>query len=115
MPPQAPGSLSDDEYSNLVAFLLRSNEIPADSQQLDFDSTAVVFLGDSTQDTAQVPVRLPVPGRAGTVPTPGTRNSIPEIATIYRSERALTRSSSRFHSPYPAQAKVINIINVNLI
>lgn len=92
MPPQAPGSLNDSEYTNLVAFLLSANEVTAGSQQLTFESTAVVFVGSSDDDSSQLVQRTPVPGRVGTIPTPGTRNQVPEIATIYQSERALTRS-----------------------
>lgn len=91
MPPQAPGSLSIDDYASLGAFLLRSNNQPAGSVALDFDSIGVAFI-DTTRSTLAQEARLPVPGRAGTIPSPGARNQIPEIATIYRSEAALTRA-----------------------
>ncbi|MDP6414244.1 MAG: PQQ-binding-like beta-propeller repeat protein [Gammaproteobacteria bacterium] len=91
MPPQAPGSLSESDYVQLVAFLLNANEIPPSSNPLTVDNPAVVFLGDQN-NLQQQPQRTPLPGIAGTIPTPGTRNSIPEIATIYQSDRAITRS-----------------------
>ena len=90
MPTQAPGSLSEDEYLDIIAFLLRANGVAAGATALAANSDAVLFIGD-VGDTPAAPARTPVPGLAGTVPTPGTRNSIPEIATIYRTDSAVTR------------------------
>jgi alcohol dehydrogenase (cytochrome c) len=92
MPPQAPASLVDADYAALVAHLLNSNNIAPGSQSLSFSSTAVAFISSGANAVQQQPPRLPVPGRAGTMPTPSARSSVPEVATIYRSERALTRS-----------------------
>lgn len=91
MPPQAPGSLSENEYLDLIAFLLQANGVSAGEAALAANSEAVLFIGGDSA-TQAVPVRTPVPGLAGTAPTPGTRNSIPEVATIYRSDSALTRT-----------------------
>ncbi len=92
MPPQAPGSLANTDYANLAAFLLDSNGIDASAVELDFDSSAVAFLGGSDNRNGPLVARPPVPGRAGTIPSPEARNQIPEIATVYQSERALSRS-----------------------
>ena len=91
MPPQAPGSLTDTEYSNLTAFLLKENGVANAIQALDFQSSGVAFIGIGS-DGRQIEERLPVPGRAGTIPSPGTRNQVPEIATVYQSDRAISRS-----------------------
>ena len=91
MPPQAPGSLSENEYLNLTAFLLQANGVSAGETALAANADAVLFIGEDS-DAPAVPARTPVPGLAGTVPTPGTRNSIPEVATIHRSDSALTRT-----------------------
>jgi alcohol dehydrogenase (cytochrome c) len=91
MPPQAPGSLNETQYLDIAAFLLRANAIDASSNALVAAANAVMFLNANNQ-RGSVLQRTPIPGRAGTVPSPGTRNSIPEIATIYQSERARTRS-----------------------
>ncbi|MDA0926626.1 MAG: PQQ-binding-like beta-propeller repeat protein [Proteobacteria bacterium] len=91
MPPQAPGSLNETQYLEITAFLLRANAIDASSNALVAAANAVMFL-DANNQRGSVVQRTPVPGRAGTVPSPGTRNSIPEIATIYQSEGARTRS-----------------------
>ena len=91
MPTQAPGSLSDDEYLDITAFLLQANGVAAGNSSLAANSDAVLFVGgESGQE--DVPARTPVPGLAGTVPSPDSRNAIPEIATIYRTDRGLTRN-----------------------
>jgi mono/diheme cytochrome c family protein len=38
MPLSAPGSLSPEQYTNVVAFLLRKNDIPADEKPLDAET-----------------------------------------------------------------------------
>ncbi len=92
MPPQAPASLTDSEYTNLVAFLLSANDIATSNETLNFDSSSVAFLDSSAGVNGQVEARPPIPGRAGTIPSPEALAQAPEIATIYRSERAITRS-----------------------
>ena len=92
MPPQAPGSLDEAGYLQIVAFLLRANNIRESSIALTASDISVVFLEDTSNVAAQQVQRSPVPGIAGTIATPGTRNSVPEIATVYRSDRAITRS-----------------------
>ncbi len=91
MPPQAPGSLSAADYANLGAFVLSRNNQPARETALSLDSTGLVFI-DASRTAQSQEARLPVPGRAGTIPSPNARNQIPEIATLYRSDSALTRS-----------------------
>ena len=92
MPPQAPGSLDEAGYLQIVAFLLRANNIRESSIELTASDNSVVFLENTGNVVAQQDQRSPVPGIAGTITTPGTRNSVPEIATVYRSDRAITRS-----------------------
>lgn len=91
MPTQAPGSLSEDEYLDIIAFLLQANGIAARADALATNSKAVLFIGDDTGEL-NIPARIPTPGLAGTAPSPDSRNAIPEIATIYRTESALTRT-----------------------
>jgi alcohol dehydrogenase (cytochrome c) len=92
MPPQAPGSLSDNQYLEVSAFLLEANSITASSSALTASANAVLFLNSNSDQRAPLIQRTPIPGRAGTVPSPNTRMSVPEVATIYQSERARTRS-----------------------
>lgn len=92
MPPQAPGSLSSSEYEQVVAFLLQQNNVAAGSRPMEVTPGTVVFLDSTEASVAATEQRTPVPGRAGTVPSPHTRDATPEIATIYQSERARTRT-----------------------
>lgn len=92
MPPQAPGSLDQSQYLDISAFLLEANNIGASATALSLSAGNVLFLDTEAETAGFLEQRTPVPGRAGTVPSPGTRNSVPEIATIYQSERARTRS-----------------------
>ena len=92
MPPQAPGSLDESQYLDISAFLLEANNISASATALSLSAGSVLFLDNKAGAAKVLERRTPVPGLAGTVPSPGTRNSVPEIATIYKSERARTRS-----------------------
>lgn len=91
MPLQAPNSLTESDYASLGAFLLSRNGREVSNQSLSFNSAGVTFLGESTTSTPLVQ-RLPVPGRAGTIPSPNGRDSIPETGTVYRSDSAISRS-----------------------
>lgn len=92
MPPQAPASLTEQQHVDLIAYLLGENGIGSSSTELVAATNAVVFVRDNNVEQADIVQRTPFPGRAGTIPTPGTRDSIPDIATVYQSERAITRS-----------------------
>ena len=92
MPPQSPGSLNGEQYASLIAYLLQENNIESNQEELLLTANQVVFLGDASSTRTQEQPRFPIPGQAGNTPTPGTRDSVPEIATIYRSDRAVTRS-----------------------
>jgi alcohol dehydrogenase (cytochrome c) len=92
MPPQAPGSLTESQYQDVSAFLLSANAIPAGSTVTLTAANSVVFLNGDVSAIASGVQRTPVPGRAGTVPSPHTRNAVPEIAAVYSSDRALSRS-----------------------
>ena len=92
MPPQAPGSLDQSQYLDISAILLEANNISASATALSLSAGNVLFLDSKAGAVRVLEQRTPVPGFAGTVPSPGTRNSVPEIATIYQSERARTRS-----------------------
>ena len=47
MPPQAPGSLDESGYLQIVAFLLRANNIRESSIELTASDISVVFLEDA--------------------------------------------------------------------
>ena len=97
MPPESPGSLGEGQYVALVAFILRENGIASAQARLNVSSSGRVFAAtDAEAVTASVPVRapvrLPVPGRVGTDPTPGTLSSAPEVAVITERATGTTRT-----------------------
>lgn len=91
MPPQAPASLSESDYARIGAFLFSRNGRSAANAELGFASQGLAFQGES-EAGAVVEQRVPIPGRAGTIPTPGARDSIPEVGTVFRSDSAISRS-----------------------
>jgi len=92
MPPQAPGSLSVTEYNNIASYILQQNGIEPTNTLLSLDSTGVISAQMAANQPATAFDRTPVPGIPGTRPSATSRNRVPEIATVYRSDRALTRS-----------------------
>jgi len=97
MPPESPGSLGEGQYVALVAFILRENGVASAQARLNVSSSGRVFAAtDAEAVTASVPVRapvrLPVPGRVGTDPTPGTLSSAPEVAVITERATGTTRT-----------------------
>lgn len=90
MPPQSPGSLSQAESLQVVAYLLRENEAPAGAA-LAAGTNSLLFSGEDSSGRPLVQ-RTPVPGRAGTIPSPQGRDAVTETATIYQSDRARSRS-----------------------
>ena len=72
MPTQAPGSLADDDYAAIVAYLLRENDQSAGSAPLGSASAGLVFVGQTGagRAAAPVPARFPEPGTLGNTPSP---------------------------------------------
>ena len=90
MPPQSPGSLDTESALALVAYFLSENGI-SPTEALMANATGNVFPGPLNAISAG-PQLTPLPGRAGSMPSPESRNSIPEIATVHNSKTAITRS-----------------------
>ena len=81
MPTEAPGSLDESQYVALAAFILRQNGVAPAQARLSLSSSGRVIGGTgvvAATGDAELPLRLPVPGRVGTGPTPGTRSAAPE-------------------------------------
>ena len=73
MPPDAPRSLSEEDYAAVVAYLLRQNGVPASLTGLDFSSTGLVVASAATgapPPASTEPVRYAVPGRPGNTKSP---------------------------------------------
>jgi alcohol dehydrogenase (cytochrome c) len=94
MPITAPASLSDSQYSDIVAFILERNAVAPGTAQLSFASAGLVVAGrvDAPTATATTIERTPVPGIAGTIPSPGGRNRVPEVGVIEQTETSITRT-----------------------
>ncbi len=86
MPTQAPGSLADDEYAAVIAYLLRESDQPAGDTQLGSASPGTVFVGQGSSQAAAAPepARFPEPGTLGNSPSPfshriGARRTVGEV------------------------------------
>ena len=78
MPTDTPGSLSDEEYASIVAYLLEENGVAPSEDPLTFSSVdQTVFVGQ-VGGLARLAVTYPVPGRPGTAPSPQGVNRPPE-------------------------------------
>jgi alcohol dehydrogenase (cytochrome c) len=91
MPPQAPGSLTPEQYINVTAYLLSENGVGVGTTALSETVPAVVFQSAGSGGNRPLAETTPLPGIPGTVPSPQSRNTVPEIATVYTGERARTR------------------------
>jgi len=90
MPPGQGGSLGDEAYANVVAFILRANGVPAGSQAL--------VAGQDTRVTAGARPGSPVPPPPAARPTSGA----PAATTTYASIRDYTPvTDSMLRDPDP--------------
>ncbi|MEX2581964.1 MAG: PQQ-binding-like beta-propeller repeat protein [Gemmatimonadota bacterium] len=75
MPPQSPGSLGEDAYLAVTAYILEQNGVAPASAALTNGSTGLVMAGGAGQAVADAPTAevFPLPGRPGNAPTPSGR------------------------------------------
>ena len=79
MPVQSPGSLSDEQRSAIVAFILRENGVASSDARLTA-ATAGLVRPDGRGTAARAEnIRPPVPGRLGTGPSPDSIDRPPEV------------------------------------
>jgi alcohol dehydrogenase (cytochrome c) len=96
MPPSAPRSLSDEQYAQVIAYVLSQNGIESGTTVLGFATPGVAIV--SANALARAPgdaVRYPEVGRAGNARSPFTRNSAPE--SVGEVHEAMTGTSETFH------------------
>ena len=82
MPPTAPGSLSDEEYAAVVAYLLSENGVEASETRLTLSSAGQILAGLAGMKVGEVPEgepRPPVPGIPGNVPSPNAFDRPPPV------------------------------------
>ena len=95
MPVSDPGSLSEEEYAAVTAYIIQENGVESGPARLSFSTDGRVVLGSGTDPLGAgvVAVRVPVPGRPGNVPTPGGRNSPPAaVGEVNRTPTSITET-----------------------
>ena len=96
MPVQTPGSLSDEEYASLVAYLMEANGVAPREAPLSFSSRGRVAL-DGSVDPARlgsaVAVIPPTPGRPGTGPSPHGIDRPPQVVgDVHETPTSITKT-----------------------
>ena len=95
MPVSEPGSLSEEEYAAIAAYILQENGVGSGAERLSFSTEGRVVLEGGTDplDSGVLAERVPVPGRPGNVPTPGGRNSPPAaVGEVNRTPTSITET-----------------------
>ena len=115
MPPEAPGSLSEEETSAVLAYIIQENGVGAGSDPLSFSSRGqvVMRLNDNTGLARGGAPRaiFPVPGRPGNVPSPNARNTPPEggVGEVHETPTSITRTFSAIEGFNPvSDAELLN-------
>ncbi|MEX2582364.1 MAG: PQQ-binding-like beta-propeller repeat protein [Gemmatimonadota bacterium] len=101
MPPAAPGSLSNEQYASVGAYLARENGVSPSGQPLTFASAGpVVSTGAARASAVPAAVVPPIPGRASTGPSPEAVDRPPAvIGELTETPTSITRTfapASRF-------------------
>ncbi len=96
MPPGAAGSFTNEEYTSVVAYLLRESGLPAGNVALSATAAEIAFVGagDSPPAGAPAAILYPEPGRLGNAPSPfsfrlGVRRTVGEV---HETPTAITRT-----------------------
>jgi alcohol dehydrogenase (cytochrome c) len=95
MPVSAPGSLSEDQYAAVVAYIIQENGVGPGAEPLSFSSAGRTADrgGQGASGATTVADRTPVIGRPGNVPSPDGRNAPPEaVGDIYETANSVTES-----------------------
>ena len=95
MPVSEPGSLSEEEYAAVTAYIIQENGVGSGAARLSFSTEGRVVLGSGTDPLGAgvLAERVPVPGRPGNVPTPGGRNSPPAaVGDVIRTPTSITET-----------------------
>lgn len=97
MPPAAPGSISDEEYVAVVAYLMQSNGASHDEESLTFSTQGLALRAEGTLagagDAPGAAGIRPAPGRLGTIPSPQGVARAPEvIGRLYETPTSRTET-----------------------
>ena len=93
MPPDAPRSLSEQQSAAVAAYLLRENGVSPSATPLSRSSSGRAFAAEGPSGAgATDAARTPVPGRVGTMPSPGSRNAAPDVGDVSETATGVTRT-----------------------
>ena len=92
MPPGEEGSLSDEEYAAVAAYLMQENGVAPGSSPLDLAARGVLVLGGGDVVAASGPIIPPVPGQPGTGPSPRGVNALPDFGELAETVTGATRT-----------------------
>ncbi len=93
MPPGQEGTLTDDEYAAVAAYIMRENGVVAGTAPLDFASAGALVLGGaSVAAVGPGGIVPPVPGTPGTGPSPEGVNSLPDYGALSETPTGATRT-----------------------
>ncbi len=98
MPIGAAGSLGAAEYAAVASYLLRENGVPPARSPLSASTLERLLPGEATDATTAgtATARLPVPGRAGTGPSPHGVNRPPDVVgEVTRTATGITETYRR--------------------
>ena len=96
MPVQAPGSLSEEQRSAIVAFILRENGVAPSGTRLTVASAGMVRPDGRAATVRAEDVRPPAPGVLGTGPSPDSIDRPPEVVgDVSETPTGVTRTYRR--------------------
>ncbi len=90
MPPGGEGSLSDEDYSAITAYIMRENGIGPGTVALDFASSGGMAMAPGAMLVTDG--TTPVPGVAGSIPSPWGRDAVPEYGELSETRTGVTRT-----------------------
>ena len=93
MPPGGEGSLTDDEYSAITAYIMSQNGVDPGTTPLSFASEGGLAMAEGA--VLATGGTTPVPGRAGSMPSPGGRNAVPDYGELSETPTGFTRTFRR--------------------
>ena len=93
MPPGGEGSLTDDEYSAITAYIMNQNGVDPGTTPLSFASEGGLAMAEGA--VLATGGTTPVPGRAGSMPSPGGRNAVPDYGELSETPTGFTRTFRR--------------------
>ncbi len=105
MPPTSPGSLSNEEYADVVAYLLRENGEEASRVPLTASSSDAMFPGAGVAGAIAEDARAPAPGLPGNVPSAGAFDRPPPVrGDLTETATGVTETFRAIESFRPASA-----------